>query len=59
VNASAQFYTSARSPIWHNIRLTQHTRHQQLNAAQTWCATCTTTFIVDYFGNNTSGATTA
>jgi len=57
VNASVQFYTPSLSPIGHNIRLTQHTWDPQLNAAHTSCPTCITTFIGDYFGNITSGAT--
>jgi hypothetical protein len=57
VNASVQFYTPMLTPIGHNIRLTQHTWDPQLNAPHPGCATCKETFIGDYFGNITSGAT--
>jgi hypothetical protein len=51
VNASIQFYTPQLTPIGHNIRISQHTFDPQLNSPHTGCATCTTTFIGDYFGN--------
>lgn len=51
VNASIQFYTPSLQPVGHNIRLTQHTWDPQLNSPHDGCATCTETFIGDYFGN--------
>ncbi len=55
VNAAVQFYKPTLQPLGHNIRLTQHTWDPQLNSPHTSCATCTTTFIGDYFGNTTRG----
>ncbi len=57
VNASVQFYSPTLSPLGDNIRLTRHTWDGQLNSPHTGCATCTLTFIGDYFGNTTTGAT--
>ncbi len=56
VNAGVQFYAPDLTPKGHNIRLTQHTWDPQLNAPHTGCATCTTTFIGDYFGNIVNGS---
>jgi hypothetical protein len=57
VNASVQFYSPTLAPLGHNIRLTKNTWDPQLSAPHTSCATCTGTFIGDYFGNDTSGTT--
>ncbi len=57
VNASIQFYSPTLKPLGHNIRLTQHTWDPQLNAPHSGCATCTSTFIGDYFGNTFGGST--
>jgi hypothetical protein len=51
VNASVQFYDASLNAIGNNIRISQHTFDPQLDAPHTSCATCTTTFIGDYFGN--------
>jgi hypothetical protein len=51
VNASVQFYSARLRPIGHNVRISQHTFDPQLDAPHTSCATCTATFIGDYFGN--------
>jgi hypothetical protein len=56
VNASVQFYSPTLAPFGHNIRLTQHAWDPQLNSPHDGCATCTGTFIGDYFGNTTSGS---
>jgi hypothetical protein len=55
VNASIQYYTATLRPKGHNIRLTQHTWDPQLSAPHTSCPTCRSTFIGDYYGND-SGA---
>jgi hypothetical protein len=55
VNASIQFYTSTLVPKGKNIRLTAHTWDPQLSAPHTSCAACITTFIGDYFGNDSGG----
>ncbi len=52
VNASLQFYTPTLAPIGNNIRISQHTFDPQLNSPHTGCATCETTFLGDYFGND-------
>jgi hypothetical protein len=57
VNASVQFYTPTLSPKGGNIRLTKNTWDPQLNSPHTSCATCTTTFIGDYFGIISAGTT--
>src|SRR5262249_35447597 len=57
VDASVQFYQSDLTPKGNNVRLTQNTWDPQLNAPHTACATCSTTFIGDYFGNTTGGST--
>ena len=57
VNASIQFYSATLTPLGHNIRLTEHTWDPQLNAPHTSSPSGTSTFIGDYFGNITSGAT--
>jgi hypothetical protein len=57
VNVSVQFYTPTLVPVGHNIRLTEHTWDPQLSAPHTACATCSGTFIGDYFGNATSTTT--
>ena len=57
INASVQFYSATLVPFGHNIRLTQHTWDPQLNSAHTDSAFTTATFIGDYFGNITDGAT--
>jgi len=57
VNASVQFYSADLAPRGHNIRLSAHTFDPQLNSPHTSCPTCTTTFIGDYFGFDTSGTT--
>jgi hypothetical protein len=51
LNASVQFYDASLKPFGHNIRISQHTFDPQLNSPHTSCATCTTTFLGDYFGN--------
>jgi len=55
VNASVQFYGAMLSPLGHNIRISQHAYDPQLDAPHTSCATCITTFIGDYFGNDFAG----
>ena len=57
VNASVQFYSPTLSPYGHNIRLTRHTWDPQLNAPYDTSQTSPETFIGDYFGNTTGGAT--
>jgi hypothetical protein len=57
VNASIQFYTPALAPIGNNIRISQHTFDPQLNAPHTGCASCETTFLGDYFGNDVGSGT--
>ncbi len=57
LNASLQFYQPDLTPLGHNIRLTQHTWDPQLNAAHPGSASGEETFIGDYFGNITGGAT--
>jgi hypothetical protein len=57
VNESVQFYTATLSPKGHNIRLTKNTWDGELNSPHTSCATCTTTFIGDYFGIISAGGT--
>ncbi len=52
VNASIQFYTPTLAPIGHNIRISQYTFDPQLNSPHTSCASCETTFLGDYFGND-------
>jgi hypothetical protein len=52
VNASIQFYTPVLAPIGQNIRISQHTFDPQLSAPHTDCASCETTFLGDYFGND-------
>ena len=56
INASVQFYTPTLQPYGHNIRLTQHTWDPQLNSPSEG-ANLSLTFIGDYFGNTTAGAT--
>jgi hypothetical protein len=56
VNASVQFYRPTLAPVGHNVRLSGHTFDPQLSAPHTSCATCITTFIGDYFGNDTGPA---
>ena len=51
VNASVQFYDATLRPLGHNVRISAHPFDPQLDAPHTSCATCTTTFIGDYFGN--------
>jgi hypothetical protein len=51
VNASVQFYSATLRPLGHNVRISEHTFDPQLDAPHTSCATCSTTFIGDYFGN--------
>ncbi len=51
VNASVQFYDATLKPLGHNVRISAHAFDPQLDAPHTSCATCTTTFIGDYFGN--------
>jgi hypothetical protein len=50
VNASVQYYTATLQPKGHNIRISEHSWDPQLNAPHTRCASCTGTFIGDYFG---------
>jgi hypothetical protein len=57
IDASVQFYSATLTPLWHNIRLTQHTWDPQLNSPHMDSAFATTTFIGDYFGNSTSDST--
>jgi hypothetical protein len=57
VNASVQFYDATLHPNGHNIRISQHTYDPQLDAPHTACASCLTTFIGDYFGNDFAGST--
>jgi hypothetical protein len=58
VNASIQYYTPALRPKGNNIRLTQHTWDPQLSAPHTSCPTCLSTFIGDYYGNDSGGGKT-
>jgi hypothetical protein len=51
VNTSTQFYTPTLSPIGHNIRTSAHGFDPQLNSPHTECASCTLTFLGDYYGN--------
>ncbi len=53
VNTSIQFYNPTLAPLGHNIRIREHTFDPQLSAPHSGCATCQTTFIGDYFGNDT------
>jgi hypothetical protein len=57
VNASIQFYQGNLTPIWHNIRISQHAFDPQLNAPHPRCASCKRTFIGDYFGNTFADTT--
>ena len=57
VNSSVQFYDANLHALGRNIRLTAHTWDPQLNSPHTSCATCTTTFIGDYFGIISAGGT--
>jgi hypothetical protein len=51
VNTSIQFYRPTLQPVGHNVRISQHGFDPQLNSPHSHCASCTTTFIGDYFGN--------
>lgn len=57
VNASIQFFKASLNRIGNNIRLSQHSFDPQLNSPHSGCATCTRTFIGDYFGNTSAGST--
>jgi hypothetical protein len=52
-----QFYGPQLAPRGNNIRLTAHSWDPQLSAPHPGCATCTETFIGDYFGHVSGGTT--
>ena len=56
VNASIQFFKASLIRIGNNIRLSQHSFDPQLNSPHSSCASCTGTFIGDYFGNTSAGS---
>ncbi|HEX6349188.1 MAG TPA: hypothetical protein VF160_07340 [Candidatus Dormibacteraeota bacterium] len=57
VNASMQFFTPQLGRIGQNIRISQNTFDPQLNSPHPGCASCTETFLGDYFGNTGQGTT--
>jgi len=57
INSSVQFYGARLNPLGNNIRLTQHCWDPQLDAPHTSSPGSSSTFIGDYFGNDTSGST--
>jgi hypothetical protein len=56
VNTAIQYYTSNLQPLGHNIRASAHTWDPQLNAPHPGCITCSSTFIGDYFGLDSTGS---
>ena len=57
VNTSIQFYTPTLTPKGHNIRTSAHSFDPQLNSPHPGSASGTTTFLGDYYGNTSAGAT--
>jgi hypothetical protein len=58
INTAIQFYKPNLVPIGHNIRLSQHTWDPQLSALHPSSISSQGTFIGDYFGIDSEGAST-